>query len=61
MHPKLAARAVSILKSKKLAEGTPAATEYVKRLCEGADKEVWETLKAAQAKAAGWDMGTKKV
>lgn len=60
MHPKMANRAVKILKSKLLAEGTPAATEYIKRLCEGADKSVWDVLKDAQSKAAKWDMGTDK-
>jgi hypothetical protein len=59
VHPKLARRAVIILKDKLQKEGSEAATTYVKRLCHGADGGVWEILREAQAKhsAEGWDMG----
>jgi hypothetical protein len=60
MHPKLAERVIGILRDKKLKEGTPAATEYVKRVCHGADPDVWDILRAAQAKAAGWNMEPDK-
>lgn len=60
MHKKFAERVVKILRDKKIKEGTPAATEYVKRVCHGAEPEVWDILKEAQAKAAGWNMEPKK-
>lgn len=56
MHRKLADRAVKILKDKKIREGTPAAEEYIRRLCAGAEPEVWNELREAQKTANGWDM-----
>lgn len=56
MHPRLAERAVTILKEKKAAEGTKEAEAYVKRLCAGADAAIWQELRDAQAAiAAKWD------
>lgn len=58
MHERIAARVVGILRQKKIAEGSPAAELYIKRLCNGAPAETWGILREAQEKAKGWDMGT---